>query len=80
MLRTSLFLDTQWSVIRTTIGNADFCRGKKAKLICWTYLTASVIDRGTLHDDSPAEAGKPFRAPQFMNWNILVREMIQVLE
>lgn len=43
-------------------------------------LSNSLESHGTLYENYHAETGAPLWAPQFMSWNILALELIQLLE
>jgi hypothetical protein len=43
-------------------------------------LADSLAETGTLFENYHAETGKPLFAPQFMSWNILALELIELLE
>jgi putative isomerase len=56
---------------------------KEAEDVAMRMLATMLDDiqnNNTLHENYHAETGKPLWAPQFMSWNILALEMIQVLE
>jgi neutral trehalase len=42
-------------------------------------LYADIQDNGTLHENYHAETGKALWAPQFMSWNILALDLVDVL-
>lgn len=43
-------------------------------------LSEGLESTGTLYENYNADTGKPLFAPQFMSWNILALEMIEILE
>ena len=43
-------------------------------------LDADIEKNGTLHENYHADTGQPLWAPQFMSWNILALELIEILE
>lgn len=43
-------------------------------------MNRTLDERGTLYENYNAETGDPLWAPQFMSWNILAIELVQLLE
>ncbi len=43
-------------------------------------MLADIEKNGTLHENYHGETGQPLWAPQFMSWNILALELVEVLE
>jgi putative isomerase len=47
---------------------------------CLSALVTGLKDTGTMFENYDADTGKPLWAPQFMSWNVLALELIQLVE
>ncbi len=67
-------------VVRCLTSNGFAKEAKEIAQRCLAALCADLKNSGTLHENYDAETNKPLWAPNFMSWNILALELIELVE
>lgn len=67
-------------VVRSLVKEGFKNEAKEVSTRMLNTMQADLEKTGTLHENYHAETGQPLWAPQFMSWNILALELVEVLE